>query len=257
MKENPNAKIASVARQFKCQYSLLYNRSRGKKPSSSRGGQNKKLSEPEDQALQDYLLLLHYAGTPANLLELEKAANRLLFFKGKGEKVSARCSTRWMKDHAGFWKQLRDKPMAAKRREAHLKEDIEHHFAEFARCVDKVGIQADDIYNFDETGFQVGVVAGEKTSQRLPGVIFFKGLSSPIKDKLSALAHLDRHDYDIAALHAIKFDEAYHTRQREKLAENNSGTSIEAHMAKRISATTSPKEIRPCHKSLILNKRRF
>ncbi|KAI0992429.1 hypothetical protein K3495_g15756, partial [Podosphaera aphanis] len=119
-------------------------------------------SEPEDQALQDYLLLLHYAGTPANLLELEKAANRLLFFKGKGEIVSARWSTRWMKYHARFWKQLRDKPMAAKRREAYLKEDIEHHFAEFARCVVKVGIQADDIYNFDETGFQVGVVAGEK-----------------------------------------------------------------------------------------------
>ncbi|KAI0992773.1 hypothetical protein K3495_g15412 [Podosphaera aphanis] len=71
MKENPNAKIAQVTRQFKCQYQLLYNRSRGIKPSSSRGGHNKKLSEPEDQALQDYLLLLNYAGTPANLLELE------------------------------------------------------------------------------------------------------------------------------------------------------------------------------------------
>ncbi|KAI0997145.1 hypothetical protein K3495_g11040 [Podosphaera aphanis] len=94
MKENPNAKIAQVARQFKCQYSLLYNRSRGIKPSSLRRGQNKKLSGPEDQALQDYLLLLHYAGTQLNLLELEKAANRLLFFKGKGDKVSARWSTR-------------------------------------------------------------------------------------------------------------------------------------------------------------------
>ncbi|KAI1001427.1 hypothetical protein K3495_g6772 [Podosphaera aphanis] len=146
MKENPNAKIGQVARQFKCQYSLLYNRSRGIKPSSSRGGQNKKLSEPEDQALQDYLPLLHYVGIPANLLELEKAANRLPFFKGKGEKISAR----WAK------------PMAAKRREAHLKQDMEHHFAEFARCVNKLGIQADDIYNFDETGFRIGVVAGEK-----------------------------------------------------------------------------------------------
>ncbi|KAI0992653.1 hypothetical protein K3495_g15532 [Podosphaera aphanis] len=144
------------------EYQLLYNRSRGIKPSSSRGGHNKKLSEPEDQALQDYLLLLHYAGTPANLLELEKAANRLLFFKGKGEIASARWSPRRMKYHAGFWKQLRAKPMAAKRREAHLKEDIEHHFTEFARCVDKFGIQTDDIYNFDEMRFQIGVVAGEK-----------------------------------------------------------------------------------------------
>ncbi|KAI0991782.1 hypothetical protein K3495_g16405 [Podosphaera aphanis] len=124
MKENPNAKIAQVARQFKYQYQLLYNRSRGIKLSSSRGGHNKKLSEPDDQALQDYLLLLHYAGTPANLLELEKAANRLLFSKGKGEIVSARWSARRMKYHAGFWKQLRAKPMAAKRKEAHLRRTL-------------------------------------------------------------------------------------------------------------------------------------
>ncbi|KAI0995404.1 hypothetical protein K3495_g12775 [Podosphaera aphanis] len=162
MRENPNAKTAQVARQCKCQYSLLYNRSRGIKTSSSRGGHNRKLSEPEDQALQDYLLLLHYAGTPTNLLELEKAANRLLFFKGKGEIVSARWSARWMKHHPGFSKQLRAKLMATKRREAHLKEDIEHLFAEFARCVDMFGFQADDIYIFDETGFQIGIVAGER-----------------------------------------------------------------------------------------------
>ncbi|KAI0993422.1 hypothetical protein K3495_g14762 [Podosphaera aphanis] len=52
--------------------------------------------------------------------------------------------------------------MTTKRREAYLKEDLEHHFAEFARCVDKFGIQADDFYNFVGTKFQIRVVAGEK-----------------------------------------------------------------------------------------------
>ncbi|KAI1005902.1 hypothetical protein K3495_g2322 [Podosphaera aphanis] len=90
-----------------------------------------------------------------------------------------------MKYHAGFRKQLRAKPVATKRREAHPKEDLEHHFAEFRRRVDKIGIQADDIYNLDETGFQIGVVAGEKlvlviatlgaTGRLAPPMNIFKG----------------------------------------------------------------------------------
>lgn len=48
---------------------------------------------------------------------------------------------------------------------------------------------------------------------------FYEGLSLPIKDKLAALTHLNRHDCNNMALHAIKFDESYHARQREKVGE--------------------------------------
>ena len=40
------------------------------------------------------------------------------------------------------------------------KEDIATHFKEFKRCRDKWGIQDEDIYNFDETGCQIGITAG-------------------------------------------------------------------------------------------------
>ncbi|RKF78002.1 hypothetical protein GcM3_067026, partial [Golovinomyces cichoracearum] len=45
---------------------------------------------------------------------------------------------------------------------------------------------------------------------------FYKRLSSQIKDKLAAIATLDRRDYSTLTLHAVKFDEAYHARQRER-----------------------------------------
>ena len=94
--ENSNTKVKEVARLFNCSYFRLLARSHGRRPSSSRGGHNKKLSEPEDSALKDYLLMLYYAGTPANVNELHKAANRLLYFKGEGEEVSSRWARRWL-----------------------------------------------------------------------------------------------------------------------------------------------------------------
>lgn len=47
---------------------------------------------------------------------------------------------------------------------------------------------------------------------------FYEGLSSQIKDKLATIATLDRRDHSTLALHAVKFDEAYHSRQRERVA---------------------------------------
>jgi hypothetical protein len=41
-------------------------------------------------------------------------------------------------------------------------EDIQEHFKAFKKCKDYWGIQNEDIYNFDETGFRIGVSSGEK-----------------------------------------------------------------------------------------------
>jgi hypothetical protein len=49
--------------------------------------------------------------------------------------------------------------MDAKRRVAHIKEAMEGHFKEFKRCKEKWGILHEDLYNFDETGCLIGMVA--------------------------------------------------------------------------------------------------
>ena len=64
--------------------------------------------------------------------------------------------------HAEFLKTLKTKPMHVKRLAAHIVEDINDHFTDFRRRKDKWGIHDDDISNFDESGFPIGVTTGEQ-----------------------------------------------------------------------------------------------
>lgn len=52
------------------------------------------------------------------------------------------------------------------------------------------------------------------------GEDFYKGLSPFIKDKLASVAFLDRQNYELLSNHAVQFDEAYLSRQREKNFDN-------------------------------------
>jgi hypothetical protein len=66
-----------------------------------------------------------------------------------------------MARHSDLFKKMKTKLIHAKRLAAHMIEDVEAHFTEFARCKRKWGILDDDISNFDETGFLIGVTNGE------------------------------------------------------------------------------------------------
>jgi hypothetical protein len=51
--------------------------------------------------------------------------------------------------------------MSAKRLSIHIVEDIKEHFANFNRCIKKWSVRPEDVLNFDESGFQIGVVKGD------------------------------------------------------------------------------------------------
>lgn len=163
MDADPRLKAAEAARQFGAPYYRLIGRRKGVPPSNSRGGHNKKLSIVQDQALRDYIFMLHSCGTPANQDTVKLAANRLLYYNSGNleSSVSTRWTKNWIKRQASYLKTLRTKPLAAKRLDAHIVEDIEEHFKAYKKCRDYWKIQDEDIYNFDETGFQIGVTSGE------------------------------------------------------------------------------------------------
>ena len=79
MDDDPNLKGTKAAQRFGAPYNRLIARRRGRPPSYSRGGQNKKLSIPQDDALKEYILMLQYSGRGANIHEVRAAAGRLLF----------------------------------------------------------------------------------------------------------------------------------------------------------------------------------
>jgi hypothetical protein len=87
---NPHLKIKPVAREFNVGYQKLMARRNGRKPSNTRGGTNKKLAEPLNEALIDYLEMLYQNGTPADVQHLILAGNRILYYTGLDESVSRR-----------------------------------------------------------------------------------------------------------------------------------------------------------------------
>ena len=63
MQANPKLKASQAARQSRCSYSRLTRRLRGVPPSKFRGGHNRKLSTPENEALKDHLIMCHHRPT--------------------------------------------------------------------------------------------------------------------------------------------------------------------------------------------------
>jgi hypothetical protein len=58
MDKDPRLKGTKAASQFGAPYDRLMARWRGRLASHMRGGTNKKLSEPKDKALKEYILML-------------------------------------------------------------------------------------------------------------------------------------------------------------------------------------------------------
>jgi hypothetical protein len=88
------------------------------------------------------------------------AANSILRHQGLESIASRKWAKAWLSREHEFLKTLRSKPLEAKRRASYIKEGIEGHFKEFKRCKDHWHILDEDIYNFDETGYMIGVVSG-------------------------------------------------------------------------------------------------
>lgn len=164
MDANPRLKASVAARQFNAPYQSLLRRRRGVPPSNTRGGHNKKLSTVQDQALRDYIYMLHGCGTSANMENIQIAANRLLFYStgSLNNTVSRRWVKQWITRQHDYLKTLKTKPISAERLASHVVNDIQEHFKGFQKCRDYWGIQDKDISNFDETGFQIRVTSGEK-----------------------------------------------------------------------------------------------
>src|SRR5438876_7698981 len=85
---DPTLKGTDTAKQYNAIYSRLMARRRGRPPSSARGGHNQKLQDPQNHAVKDYLTMLHYAGTSANLEALVLSANQVLFYSRATRTVS-------------------------------------------------------------------------------------------------------------------------------------------------------------------------
>jgi hypothetical protein len=159
--ENPT----TAARIYKVNASTLRSyRCRTKLPSKPRtGGQNKVLSQVQIEAVYKYVEDSYAAGYGASKQMVFTAISHLKAAEIPSKKAP---SWRWfqtfMKDHSRLFRVIKTKAIARVRVTAHDITTVEDWFARYSEWCIQHDIQPQNIYNFDETGFRVGVAPGEE-----------------------------------------------------------------------------------------------
>jgi hypothetical protein len=158
--ETPSVKKSKAAAAFLVPYNLFKKRLEGRPAQNTKGGNNKALNCDQEHALRQYLDFLINCGHQGTKIHIKLAANSILRATGSTRQLDLQWARRWFLRHKAWYKTIRAKTLAVERKAAHRKEDLELHFKEFSDAIMKYGIESADIYNMDETGFRIGVIAG-------------------------------------------------------------------------------------------------
>ena len=160
-----NAKLSAIAREFNVPRERLRSRVKGV-PSKTkvRGLHNQRLKPDQDLALRLYILKLDSCGIPARLHMVKSAANSILRQTAPDSvsppPLGLHWTKRWLKRHPDLHK-VKRKPLAADRKNAHDLELFKAHFEKYQEVVNKYGIISDDQWNFDETGYRIGMARND------------------------------------------------------------------------------------------------
>ena len=152
--------IYKAAVLYNVSHTTLYRRLRGR--ATRRDGQtpNRKLTASEEQALIDRIIELDNHGYSPPLPYVRQMANRLLQQRLPGSVVGPNWLTRFLKRHKLIAKYLRKYDY--QRAKCEDLEVINQWFEQIQATITQYGIAPEDIYNFDESGFQMGVISTAK-----------------------------------------------------------------------------------------------
>jgi hypothetical protein len=157
--ENPN--IRHFAREFGVPYSRLLNRHKGRDSRSNRVPTNRLLSEAEESALCRYIEILDNHDLSPTPRLVEKAANSILR-EGRSPlltpppTIGGHWINRFFNRHPEY-KIQRIRAIDVDRKKAHEPAIIQDWFSRLKKVIEEHGIHESDIWNFDETGFNIGI----------------------------------------------------------------------------------------------------
>ena len=171
--EYPDAPITHVAWLFGVPYRRLNARYHGRASRSTREPTNRKLSAVQEEVLETYLRRLDKIGLCARLRLVTSAANSILARSHDDPStplptVGAHWALRWKARHPS-WFTVRQRPIDLVRAAAEDVEEIQGWFLKYKAICKEHGIQPNDIWNMDETGFRIGVAKQQTVLTELPG----------------------------------------------------------------------------------------
>ena len=151
--------ISAAAQKFDVSRHTLSARLNSRPPRTAKTPNNKALNPIQEDTLLYWVKFLDNAGFPATKTKVVAYANEIRRRDLPGVRnLSEKWGTRWLKaqqKNGLFIKKI--KSIEAKRQEAFDRSSVFEWFEKLLDIIITKGIQADDILNFDETGYRIGV----------------------------------------------------------------------------------------------------
>jgi hypothetical protein len=157
MQRDPTLRPRAAARIYSVDHRKLGRRLLGIPSRHVISANSRKLTDLEESVLVQYILNLDSKGFPPRLSVVEDIANRLL-----ATRDSPRVGTRWASNFVNRCPELRtrfQRKYDYQRAKCEDPDVIRSWFELVRNTITKYGIHDADIYNFDETGFMMGVIS--------------------------------------------------------------------------------------------------
>ena len=157
LENDPKLSLRVAARIYSVHHTKLSRRRRGKESRRDIPANSRKMTDLEESVIVQYILDLDSKGFPPRLSGVEDMANRLLAERDAG-RVGVNWASTFVKRHPEVNTRFNRK-YDYQRAQCEDPEIIRGWFALVRNKIAKYGIQEADIYNFDETGFMMGVIS--------------------------------------------------------------------------------------------------
>ncbi|KAJ0126384.1 Uncharacterized protein HZ326_30513 [Fusarium oxysporum f. sp. albedinis] len=154
---NPNLGLKRAAKTYKVGYGTLWRRHNGIQSQRDTTPKSRKLSDLEEQIIVQFILDLDSREFPPRLRGVEEMANRLLADRN-APPVGKRWASNFVKRHDEL-KTRFFRRYDYQRAKCEDPAEIRKWFKLVENTIAKYGIDLADIYNFDEVGFMMGVIA--------------------------------------------------------------------------------------------------
>ena len=153
--------IKACARTYNVPYQRLLARYKGRPSLSERRPNGRKLDEAQESALCRYIDYLDSIYIPPSRQDIAATANEILTAghvdpSSPAPTIGGHWLNRFMKRHPEYHIR-RQRAMDIERKKCLDKDTAREFFAKYQEVITSHGIPPEDIWNFDETGFNIGV----------------------------------------------------------------------------------------------------
>lgn len=147
--------ISVLAREFEPYYTLR-GRIHGRTSRSSRTGPNKALEPDQEKALMLWIDTLNTANAPPASNMIYKCAIDILRRHDPDRQLGKNWAYRFIKQLPENYTYVKQKPREKDRLEAVTPGHLTTWYTRLGATIQRCGIQSNNIYNFDESGFKLG-----------------------------------------------------------------------------------------------------